>query len=314
MRTGDKKTTWARKLGWAVEYMAAMAGVGVFHLMPFTWAVRLGGLLGSLWYYVDQRHRTVTLDNLKLAFTGKSPEELEKIAKRAYRNLGYSAAEFIRSNRYGEHPIEAYVEFVNYDSFVRAHAKGKGVLFVTGHFGSWELMAMAHAYSGNPSSAVVRPLDNPYLDRMVTRLRTRCGNSMINKSRGMREILRALDKGRGVGILLDQNVAKREGVFVDFFGRPACTNKGLAIIARKTQAPVVPTFIVRKSLTRHKYVFGDEIPLIDTGDKDADILENTQAYTRAIEDMVRKHPDHWFWMHRRWKTRPDDERERYTAR
>lgn len=309
MSGAAKEITWTRKGGWLAEYLLAMAFIGIFHIMPFTWAVRLGGLLGSLWYFVDGRHRRVTLENLKAGFGDKTPDELEKIARGAYRNLGYSAAEFIRSAKYGERPIEEYVELVNYDSFVRAHAKGRGVLFLSGHFGSWELLAMAQAYSGNPSSIVARPLDNPYLERAVKNLRTRCGNIMINKNRGMKDVLKSLEKGRGVAILLDQNVAKREGVFVDFFGRPACANKGLALIAAKTKAPVVPVFFVRKSLTKHKVVFGEELPLMDTGDKDADVLANTQAYTKAIEDMVRKHPDHWFWMHRRWKTRPKDEPE-----
>ena len=164
---------------------------------------------------------------------------------------------------------------------------------------------MAQALKGTPFGIVVRPLDNPYLEKAVSGIRTRYGNFLIDKKNGMREILRTLDRGGLVGILLDQNVSRREGVFVDFFGRPACTNKGLALIARKTGAPVIPAFTRRSGLSRHDIIVGEEVPLVDTGDRDADIAANTQAYTRIIEDFIRDNPDCWFWMHRRWNTRPE---------
>jgi KDO2-lipid IV(A) lauroyltransferase len=153
---------------------------------------------------------------------------------------------------------------------------------------------------------VVRPLDNPYLDREVSRLREQYGNFLINKTNGMRDILKTLASGNAVGILLDQNVKAKEGVFVDFFGRPACTNKGLALMAGRTKAPVIPAFIHRVGPDRHEILIGDEMPLIETGDKEADIIANTQAYTKAIEDFINDYPDQWFWMHRRWKTKPGD--------
>ncbi|HLB25859.1 MAG TPA: lysophospholipid acyltransferase family protein, partial [Nitrospirota bacterium] len=164
----------------------------------------------------------------------------------------------------------------------------------------------AQSILGPPLGIVARPLDNPYLEEFVSRVRTRYGNAVINKTGGMKDVLRTLSSGGTVGILLDQSVKREEGTFVDFFGRPACTNKGLALLAARTKAPVVPVFARRLGPDRHEIVVGDEIPLIETGDRDADISANTQAYTKAIEDFVRRYPDQWFWMHRRWKTKRID--------
>ncbi len=274
-------------------------------LLPFTLASGLGRLLGEFAYKIDKRHRLVTEENLQNSFKNSSPGEIRKTALSVYRNLGRSAIEFIKSERYSRDGLDGRFSFVNYESYQRAMAKGKGVLLLTGHCGSWELLALAASIRKPAISIVVRPLDNPYLDRAVSKLRTRYGNSIINKKMGMKDILRVLKDGGSVGILLDQNVSRSEGVFVDFFGRPACTNKGLALIAARTKAPVIPAFIRRTGTDSHEIILGDEVPLIDTGDREADVKANTQAYTRAIEDFARKYPDQWFWMHRRWKTKPE---------
>jgi len=301
-----KKGGFGSSVLWLLEYILATSVLAVVRLLPFKLAIRLGGLLGRFFYIIDRRHREITENNLRESFGGKSPEEIKSIARSVYTNLGYSAVEFMRSDRYAGRPVEEHFSFANYDSYLSAHSRGKGVLFLTGHCGSWELLALAQSVIGRPFDVVVRPLDNPYLDKAVSAIRTRFGNTLINKTKGMRDILRALNSGRAVGILLDQNVSRREGVFVDFFGRPACTNIGLALIAAKTGAPVVPAFIRRVGLDRHEIILGDEIPLVNTGDKEADVKTNTQAYTKAIEDFVRAYPDQWFWMHRRWKTRPEE--------
>ncbi len=273
-------------------------------ILPFRIALRFGGGLGIFAYRIDKRHRLITEDNLARSFPEKSPEEIKAIARSVFRNLGYSIIEFIRSARYGQRFGE-YITIDDYPRYLKALEKGRGLLLLTAHCGSWELLALAQSLKKPPIGVVVRPLDNPYLDSLVSGLRTQFGNSLIGKVKGMREILRWLEQGGGVGILLDQNVKAKEGVFVDFFGRPACTNKGLALMATRTKAPVLPAFIRRVGLDRHEIFIGDEIPLIETGDKDADVAANTQAYTRAIEDFIRKYPDQWFWMHRRWKTRPE---------
>jgi len=302
---GGKKRKKDKRLKWAVEYALAVIVYHLIRLAPFRVAMAAGGFLGTLAYRIDKRHRMVTEDNLRESLREKTPDEIARIARSVYRNLGWSAIEFIWSDRFDRRWVEENIDFPGFDYLLRKVGEGRGALYLTAHCGSWELMAISQAVMGNPFGVVVRPLDNPFLDRAVTRLRTRGGNTLINKNKGMREILRMLNNGKGVGILLDQNVSAKEGVFVDFFGRPACTNKGLALIAMKTKAPVIPAFIRRDKDGRRKIVMGKELPLVETGDKEADILVNTQSYTKAIEDFVREYPDQWFWMHRRWKTRPE---------
>ena len=300
-----KKKKRNKRFLWPIEYLAASAVLALVRLLPIRTAIRMGGALGRLAFAISKRHHAITIDNLTKSFRDKGPDEIRAIARSVYTGLGYQAVEFMRSDRYAGRKAEDFFSFVNYEAILKAQSRGKGVLLLTGHCGSWELMAMAQALKGRPFGIVVRPLDNPYLERAVTNIRTRFGNKLINKKSGMREILRTLEGGGLVGILLDQNVSRKEGVFVDFFGRPACTNKGLALIAKKTGAPVIPAFTRRTGLCTHEILAGDEMPLIDTGDKEADIIANTQAYTRVIEDFIRENPDQWFWMHRRWKTAPE---------
>jgi KDO2-lipid IV(A) lauroyltransferase len=292
------------RLRWLLEYLLTLLVLGFIRVLPFPVAVRFGGLLGGVAYKIDKRHQAITEENLRNSFNYIPADEVRDIAKSVYRNLGYSVVEFIRSARYGKGDFDSHFRIVNLETYKKAQERKKGVLLLTAHCGSWELLAMAAAILKPPIGVVVRPLDNPYLERAVSAIRTRYGNTLIGKTRGMREILKVLGDGGSVGILLDQNVKSSEGVFVDFFGRPACTNKGLALIASKTGAPVIPAFIRRVDRYSHEIVIGDEVPLSVTGDKEADILANTQAYTKAIEDFIRKYPDQWFWMHRRWKTRP----------
>jgi len=294
-----------KRLLWPFEYVLTLLVLGVVRLIPFRAAVCLGGMLGSLVYKIDKRHQRVIIDNIRQSFKDKTDEEVERIARSVYTNTGRHAVEFMRPEHYSQGRLEDHFEFVNFERLENARARGKGVLLLTAHCGSWEIMALMQSIKKPPFSIVVRPLDNPYLEKAVSGIRTRFGNTLINKTKGMREILRALGRGDMVGILLDQSVARREGVFVDFFGRPACTNKGLALLALKTKAPVVPAFTRRLGLYRHEIWIGEEMPLIETGDKEADIAANTQAYTKVIEDFVRKYPEQWFWMHRRWKTRPE---------
>jgi len=302
-KRGRKKKAGKFKL--LVEYALAKSILSLIKLLPFGLALRFGGLLGSLAYRLDKRHREITLDNLRNSFKVKTETEIEVIARSVYKNVGYSIIEFIFSKRYGRN-FEKHFKLKNYDAYKIALNKGKGVFLLTGHCGSWELIALAQSIMKPPIGVVVRPLDNPYLDVEVSNLRCQYGNFLINKTNGMRDILKTLASGNAVGILLDQNVKAKEGVFVDFFGRPACTNKGLALMAARTKAPVIPAFLRRIGPDQHEILIGNEMPLVDTGDKEADIIANTQAYTKAIESFITDYPDQWFWMHRRWKTKPGD--------
>lgn len=172
------------------------------------------------------------------------------------------------------------------------------------HFGNWELAAIAISLFLKPVAVIYRHLDNSILDDLVLQVRSATGNSPIPKERAMRQMLRSLKRNEILGILIDQNVAWQEGVFVDFFGRPACTTNGLALLALHTEAPVVPAYIVRLANGKYRMIIQEEVQVIRTGNEDEEILINTQNFTRVIEDTVRMYPDQWLWIHQRWKTKP----------
>jgi KDO2-lipid IV(A) lauroyltransferase len=214
-------------------------------------------------------------------------------------------AEFSFTPRLNEENVSQYVFFEGGENFHRAREKGNGILFLTAHFGNWEWMAATFPILFRcPCHVIVRPLDSRLLDGIVERLRTCTGNRTVPKEKSMGRILRLLRQGELVGVLLDQNVSWQEGVFVNFFGEPACTNGGLALLALKTGASVLPVFNIRQADGRYRVVIGPEIPVIRTGDKDTDVEKNTDLFTSVIERYVREYPDHWFWLHQRWKTRP----------
>jgi Kdo2-lipid IVA lauroyltransferase/acyltransferase len=284
-------------------------GVDLFlwlaNLFPLGWRRFFFGKMGALLYAADGRHRRIAHRNLALAFPGKEAGEREAIARQAFRNLGLVAAEFPFLPRLNQKNFDRYVTFEGLEHFQRAREKGRGVLFLTAHFGNWEWMAALFPLASGCSCHVVfRPLDNPFLDRLVETLRTGTGNQTVPKQKAMGQILRLLKKGETVGILLDQNMAWQEGVFVDFFGEAACTNTGMALLGRKTGSPVLPVFNIRGKDGRYRVIIEPEIPLVRTADKDLDVLKNTEIFTRVIERYIRDRPDHWLWVHQRWKTRP----------
>jgi Kdo2-lipid IVA lauroyltransferase/acyltransferase len=243
---------------------------------------------------------------LTLAFPDTDAEKLSLIARAVFRNLGRVMAEFTFIPRFNKKNLERYVSIEGIENFNQARQKGKGVLFLTAHFGNWEWMAASFPLLPTSSSChvVVRPLDNAFFDGLVERLRTWTGNKTVPKQKSMGRLLRLLKRGESLGILLDQNVAWQEGIFVNYFGELACTNIGLALLALKTGAPVLPAFNIRQPDGRYRIVIEPELALIQTGDKDLDVEKNTEQYTAVIERYVRNYPDHWFWVHQRWKTRP----------
>jgi len=261
--------------------------------------------LGELVYALDGRHRRIALRNLAIAFAGKNPGERGKIARSVFRNLGRVLAEISFIPRLNGRNTGRYIAMEGLENFHRAHAKGKGVLFLTAHFGNWEWMAVTFPLmTRQPCHLVVRPLDNGFLDGLVDKLRTSTGNHTIPKRKSMGRILRLLREGEVVGILLDQNMAWHEGVFVNFFGELACTNMGMALLALKTGAAVLPVFNVRQPDGSYRVIIEPELPLIRTGNKESEVEKNTELYNQVIEKYVHGYPDHWLWVHQRWKTRP----------
>jgi KDO2-lipid IV(A) lauroyltransferase len=268
--------------------------------------LRIGFFAGlfRLFYYLSPKQRLITIHNLTRAFPEKSINEIEDIARGAYRTLGITAADFFEIPSLTKDNIGNLVEVEGLEHYTKALEKNRGILMLGAHFGNWELAAVAVSLVLKPAVITYRPLDSPTIDNLVLWVRSSSGNILIDKKRAMRKMLRSLANNEIVATMIDQNMAWQEGVFVDFLGRPACTTNGLALLALHTDAPVVPGYIRRLENGKYRMVIKEEMAVIRTGDEDADILINTQNFTRFIEDTVREYPDQWFWIHQRWKTKP----------
>jgi KDO2-lipid IV(A) lauroyltransferase len=295
-----------------LEYALIWCVVKGIGLLPRPLARAVGIGLGQLVYLLHQKLRRVGRRNLEMAFPELPDRDRRRILHGVFTSLGRQLAEVCLFPRYTSQNVSQVVVYDGFENFERAFARGKGVLFLTGHLGGWELSAFAHSLYGHPLSFIMRPLDNPYLDRMMREYRTLHGNKTVDKDDFIRGLLRAMKDGETVGILMDTNMTPPQGIFVEFFGRLACTASGLARIAMRTDAAVVPGFTVWDgALGKYRLRFDPALTLIRTGDLEADILANTQLFTKVIEQFVRKYPDQWLWVHRRWKTRPPGEQGVY---
>jgi KDO2-lipid IV(A) lauroyltransferase len=288
-----------------LEYALVWCLVKLMGLLPRPLARAVGIGLGQIVYFLHGKLRRVGMRNLGMAFPQMPVRERRKIVRGVFTSLGRQLAEVCLFPRYTAENVSQVVIYDGFENFDRASQLGKGVLFLTGHLGGWELSAFSHSLYGHPLRFVMRPLDNPYLDRMVREYRTMHGNIPILKDDPVRELLRAMKEGATVGILMDTNMMPPQGIFVDFFGIAACTPSGLARIALRTDAAVVPGFTIwDATLRKYRLRFDPALKLIRTGNTEVDIVANTQMFTKVIEDFVRRYPDQWLWVHRRWKTRP----------
>ncbi len=295
-----------------LEYALVWLLVRGIGALPRSWARALCIGLARLVYLLHGRLRRVGLRNLEIAFPEKPVAERRRIVKALFTHLGRQLAEFCLLPRYTKENVSDTVIYDGFDHFEAARARGKGVVFLTAHLGGWELGSFVHSLHGNPLHIVVRALDNPYVDRLVDRYRTLHGNTTLSKLDFARGLLGALRAGETVGILIDQNITPPQGVFVDFFGHKACTAGGLAKVALRTDAAVVPGFTIwDEQLGKYRIRFDPALELIRRGDEEADVLANTALFTRVIEEYARRHPDQWLWVHRRWKTRPEGEEPLY---
>jgi Kdo2-lipid IVA lauroyltransferase/acyltransferase len=264
--------------------------------------------LAMLIYLLHGRLRKVGLRNLELAFPEKSRKERLRILRGLFRSLGRQLAEFILFPRYTKQNASSVVVYEGFQNFADADARGKGIIYLTAHFGGWEISSFAHSLNGHPMNIVIRPLDNPYVNALVDRYRTLHGNRTFGKQDFARGLLAAMKRGEAVGILMDTNMTPPQGAFVPFFGIPACTATGVARVALHTGAAVVPVFCIwDKELGKYKIHFDPALQLISTGDAEADALTNTAMFTKVIENYARRYPEQWLWVHRRWKTRPSGE-------
>ncbi|MBN2254564.1 MAG: lysophospholipid acyltransferase family protein [Deltaproteobacteria bacterium] len=274
-----------------------------FGLIPLRVRVFLFRALFFLFYHVSEKHRIITVHNLVRAFPEKNLSEIIGIAKNVYRNMGTVAAEFFEIPNLTVENMSNWVTFEGLENYEKARAKKKGILFYTGHFGNWELLAACFGLKNMRVTIVYRALDNPVLENFVAWFRSFTGHKVIPKGGAFQRIVELLGCNEMIGILIDQNVAWKEGVFVDFLGRPASTTRRFADLALKTGAPVVSAFIIRQENGRYRIVINKEIEVSRTGVYERDIFDTTQNFTRVIEDMVRQYPDQYFWIHQRWKTK-----------
>ncbi len=276
--------------------------------MPRSTARRVGAGIGAAAFQLLGRLRRVGLRNLQLAYPEWTPEQRLETLRTVYRNLGYLLAEFCLMSRYSREEASAFIEYDGLEHYLAARERGKGVLVLTGHLGAWELSSFYHSLVGFPMGLVIRRLDNPLVDAFVNRIRCLHGNRVIHKDDFARGLISAMRSGETVGILMDTNMTPPQGVFVPFFGVPACTASGLARVALKTDAAVVPGFLLwDEARGKYNLRFGERMELIRSGDHDADVLANTAAFAAMTERCVRANPEQWLWMHRRWKTRPAGE-------
>jgi Kdo2-lipid IVA lauroyltransferase/acyltransferase len=291
-----------------LEYWLVLIVARALALLPRGVARGTADALAFAVYRLLGRLRRVGERNLELAFPELPPEDKKAILRGVYRHLGWQLVEFCRMSRYTAANTRDWIRTEGLQHFLGAEARGKGVLILTGHLGAWELSSFYHSLMGYPMGMVIRRLDNRRLDAHVNAIRCMYGNRVLHKDEFARGLLTAMHGGETVGILMDTNMRPPQGVFVEFFGRLACTASGLARVALKTGAAVLPGFMVWEP-AEGKYVlhFGPELVFRRTGDAEADALAATQQCARATEEWIRRYPDQWLWIHRRWKTRPAGE-------
>lgn len=290
----------------SITYAILYALVRFISLIPFHTGQVLGRRFGGGLARVLRGRTKVSLDNLRQVFGDRMSEsQLKELNAKVVIHFAQMIFEAPHILRLKQANLDDYVVFENKENFLSIMERGKGAFILTGHFGNWELMSAAISLRFAANGAVIaRPIDFLPAERLMNQLRSRFGNKIIPKQRAMRRVLKAARENMAIGFLMDQNVDWYEGVFVQFLGRLACTNKGLALLAMKTGTPVIPVFSVRQGDGRYRIIFEREVDLIRTGNKIRDLEENTQLFTWIIERYVRRYPDQWFWFHRRWKTRP----------
>ena len=286
-----------------LEYVAvATVGVIARHL-PDSWVRAWGSALGLAFYVLDRSHRRVALANLAECFPARSAAERRAIARATFKHFGRVLLQMLTFSALSDEARAARVEFEGVERVDRAYARGRGVLFFTGHFGFWELHAIAHGHRFAPIGVLARVLDNPYLHAMLERVRGRTGNHVIYRQGAVRRVLKALAAGHGVAMLIDQHMHSGDAIWVNFFQRPAATTSTLAALALRTGSPVVPVFALPLPGGRYRFVY--EMPVEPPPASDpAAIHDFTQRCTDVLEMYVRRNPELWLWMHRRWRDAP----------
>jgi KDO2-lipid IV(A) lauroyltransferase len=291
----------------ALEARAAALVEGSVARLPRSAALGCGRALGRAWAALDRRHVAIAVSNLRQAFPAWPEERALRTARGVYAHLGQMLLDIFWLGRRSRTEVLDLVEVSGREHVDAAMAAGRGAILVTGHLGNWELHGVAHGYLFGPIAVVARPLDNPELDARLCRFRSRGGNTVIYKQKALAQILRALRAGRGVAILIDQNVQQDDGIFVSFFDRPAATTTVAAAIALKTGAALIPCYTSALPDGRYRLTYRPAVRWDERADRRDEIGRLTQALTQEIEQAVRAAPEQWLWIHRRWKTQPRHE-------
>lgn len=287
-----------------LEAGAAAAVGALVRRLPRPLVLALGRGLGRLWAAIDRRHRGVVIGNLKPSFPDWDAGRLERVARGVYAHFGAVLLDLLWMEQRSGERLLRLVEFEGEENYRAAAARGRGILYCTAHLGNWEIHAIAHAAKNETLSVVARPLDNPALDARLVSLRSATGNNVIYKRRALPSVLRELRAGRAVAMLLDQNVQAEDGIFVEFFGRPAATTTVAAALALKTGCALVPVWTELRRDGRYVLRYEPALEVGQPAERDAEIARLTQAIARRTEDWIRRAPEQWLWMHRRWKTQP----------
>lgn len=282
-----------------LEYAAVAAVIGAVRLLPMSAVLAAGTVLGRAFHAFDRPHRELAVRNLQGAFPLRSADECRAIARGMFDHFGRLLTVLLKFSTMTPAQMLARVDFEGEERVRAAHQEGKGVLLFTGHFGFWEINALVHALELQPMAVLARPLDNPRLHALLEALRCRTGNTVIYRRGALRRVLRALGANQAVALLIDQHI-QTDAVSVDFFNRPAATTTALAALALRTGAPVVPVFALPQPGGRFRMVYEPPVPPPPSDDPAA-IRAFTQRCTDVLEMYVRRYPDLWLWMHRRWR-------------
>lgn len=291
-----------------LAYLATLGLLAVLRTLPYAASIRVAQAIGRMLGFVVPKWNVAAECNLQRALPDLSPAERKRILREVYRNLGRVAFALAKLPTWSEHDVREHVSFVGLEHFREGRSRGRGVMLLTAHLGNWELGALAHGAVEGPVHVMVRPIDNPLVDRLVARLRCAHGNKVISKRNAARQVLKVLRQNGTVGILADQNTVREEAVFVDFFDMPAASTKGFAQLALHSGAAVIPAVAWWEMASgRHVVEYGPAIDVVRSDDASRDVEVNTQRFQQALEERVRLHPGQWLWIHRRWKTKPPSE-------
>jgi Kdo2-lipid IVA lauroyltransferase/acyltransferase len=283
-----------------LEYTGVVIARSVTALLPYPLLSLGGTALGYLVYLLDRKHRRVASDNLAAAFPRRTAPERRAIVRQVFAHFGRLLFEFLKFSTLSPEQILARVEFDGEERVRLAYGQGKGVLFITGHFGFWELHAIAHPLRFEPIGVLARTLDNARLNALLEEIRQRTGNVVIYRQGSIRKVMRMMAEKHGVAILIDQHISSTDAVNVEFFERTAATTSAVAAMALRTGAPVVPVFALPLGGGRYRLIYEHPVEPPAADSEDA-VREFTQRCTDVLEMYVRRHPDLWLWMHRRWR-------------